>query len=147
MSISVSQQKISVPALSITRSFERVDGRDFARCIHELCANERRFADNLSVRDDYAGYDCWLLPDGSRGFAVGQYFELTNVFSRHACGDRAKGIIDCAKINYEKLFLNCFSGKNEEIYKTNGFSEVRREANWNGSSHPDIVYMQWLRSP
>ncbi|PZO78754.1 MAG: hypothetical protein DI626_11815 [Micavibrio aeruginosavorus] len=133
--------------ISLTKEFERVDGRDFAKYISELCCREKRFADNLSVKEDYSDYHCWLLPDGSRGFAVGRYFELTNVFSRISCGDKARGILDCAKSNYENLFLNCFAGKNEEIYKSNGFVVTRRESNWEGPPHPDVVHMQWSRSP
>lgn len=96
-------QKISVPALPLAQAFELVDGRDFACRIIELCASKKRFAENLSVKEDYCGYNCWMLPDGSRGFAVGQDFALINVFSHKACGDKARGILDFAKKNHDNL--------------------------------------------
>lgn len=147
MDIVFAQKSFQANPVSLKASFKRVDGHDFAKCIADLRSSEQRFAENLSFKDDYSDYHCWLLDDGSRGFAVGPYLDLTNVFSRKACGDKAQGILDCAKANYGKLFLNCFSGKNEQIYQANGFTEMFREANWNGSAHPDIVFMQWSRSP
>lgn len=117
----------------------------FRNRIMELRDLHERYAENLSLKNDYSRFQCWLSPDAEQGFAVGADGELTNVF----CGSGARGkgpdLIRFATETYSGLHLNCFAGKIEKFYIRQGFLETHREKNWNGPDFPDVVFMRYPR--
>lgn len=130
--------------LDLQDIFSPVSGLEFHAHVHCLRATSARFS-NLSLKPSYGDFDCWLNTYGTRGFAVGRDGELTNVFSVYSFGDNARGILDFAKIQYDELHLNCFSGRLEAMYRDQGFQVRQRVANWHGQHNPDVVYMSWRR--
>lgn len=120
--------------------FNRIGAAQFRRVVGEVVAISPFYRNNLSIKETYEGYDCWLSRDGKAGFAVSPDQELTNVFSL------AKGygqfLMAFATREYDLLHLNCLAGNHlEKFYGAHGFEVARREPNWT-AGEPEVVFMR-----
>ena len=130
---------------SLRTEFARVSANMFQAKVHELCAENPRFRNELTLLDNYEGMECWIAENQSSGFAVGRDLELVNVFSkiRGAGG----GAVSFAQHQYSQLHLNCYEPL-EKFYTRHGFITSRREPNWDSTPHkplPGVAYMEWTR--
>jgi len=86
---------------------------------------------------DYNKMDCYLSRCGNYGYAINNG-ELVSVFSRM----KNKGnVIMMDAIQNGAIKLDCFDGYLVSFYKKHGFTEIKREKNWD-NGQPDIVYMK-----
>lgn len=81
---------------------------------------------------------CFLSDDSKSGFMISHNGELTSVFS--LIKGRGKQLVKQA-IKKGACHLDCFDGFLPTFYKSFGFIEVNREANWT-AGEPDVVYMR-----
>ena len=87
---------------------------------------------------DYKKMKCYLSHDRKSGYCIKDDSEIVCLFS--LIKGRGKQLLNCA-INCGGAKLDCFDGYLTDFYKSSGFKEVRREANWN-SYGPDVIYME-----
>lgn len=83
----------------------------------------------------------YLHADEKSGFALVPNkdfgYDLVSVFS--CVKGRGDAMLDAAQ-NLGANTLDCFDGYLTAFYAFRGWVEYAREANWNGSNHPDVVF-------
>lgn len=132
--------RMDVTVISALRiEFERVSAQDFVQVVETLMANDEFFRDNLSLHDDYTGYECWIGANGQAGYAVTPEHELINVFCR--VSKQGSQIVQHARAHYDELHLNCYAGFLEYFYAAHGFVETGRLPNWE-EGKSDVVLMR-----
>lgn len=125
----------------LSPEFERVSADEFAQLILDITSGDDFLRENLSIFDDYNGFQCWVTTDRQSGYAVTPTAELVNVFS--LCSNGAN-VVTHATDNHEDLHLNCFAGFLETFYAQYGFTPLERVPNWT-EGKPDVVIMQYSK--
>lgn len=101
-------------------------------------------------RDAYDVMRCYLSTDRKSGYTIKpttidiepySVLELANVFS--LVPKRGSDLVDDAIVNGAE-YLDVFEGKPEQLYRSKGFEEFKREPNWTPGG-PDVVYL--IRRP
>ena len=131
----------------VRSEFNKVSGIVFRDRVIELRAQHPIYMRTLHLHDNYDRFDCRIGATNDYGCAVTHEGELTNVFSCVRGGGRM--IMESVMRDYEQLHLNCFA-ETEAFYAQAGFVAVHREPNWDSTEHrplPDVVFMQWKRTP
>lgn len=121
----------------------KVDHELFKVIIENVKKINKQYENNLSLKDSYKNYDCFLFEDGRGGFCVDRETkELCNIFSIEK--NRGSELVAFAVHTNPKLCLDCFDGHLTNLYGKHGFKETHREKNWT-AGEPDIVYMSFDR--
>lgn len=114
-----------------------LDALDDAQQTSELVAENTTLA--LDMPEHKVTY--WLTLDGKSGYGVTYSGELVGVFSLVA--GRGNALVAHA-VRHGAYQLDCFDGYLPTLYGRHGFTETKREANWDGEEFPDVVFMQRL---
>lgn len=130
-------------ALQTSASFNLVAPNAFREVIQNLHNQDERYKEHLTLHNDYTQFECFLMADGSAGYALSlaknlkNERELANVFSTitgtgvYAVGD--------AVARERLLWLSCCSSL-INYYGQFGFSVTQRQSNWIAGK-PDVLYM------
>lgn len=95
---------------------------------------------SLSHAENPEDIRCYLMKAGAE--VIGGFSILYGTLRGLWCSRKGSGqwLIRQA-VAHGANYLDCYDGFLVERYAREGFVETARYPNWNGASHPDVVYM------